>query len=158
MSDSAIISLTIAEVMTAPPVTALASEPISSAAARMAAQRVGSVIVVDRDPGGRPTGILTERDLLRLAAVGADPTADKVGEWMTSDPEVVAPGADIVDVLSRLRHSGYRHLPVVSDDELVGVVTMRDLMRVAQIAPRPGGPIDVPAGLKGVIVDRDVDR
>jgi citrate synthase len=152
MSDSAIISLTIAEVMTTPPVTALASEPISSAAARMAAQRVGSVIVVDRDPGGRPTGILTERDLLRLAAAGADPTADKVGEWMTADPEVVAPGADIVDVLSRLRHSGYRHLPVVSDDELVGVVTMRDLMRVAQIAPRPGGPIDVPAGLKGVIV------
>src|SRR5580704_7032321 len=152
MSDSAIISLTIAEVMTTPPVTALASEPISSAAARMAAQRVGSVIVVDRDPGGRPTGILTERDLLRLAAAGADPTADKVGEWMTADPEVVAPGADIVDVLSRLRHSGYRHLPVVSDDELVGVVTMRDLMRVAQIAPRPDGPIEVPAGLKGVIV------
>jgi len=144
--------MTIAEVMTADPVTALASEPVSSAAARMRDRRVGSVIVVDDRAAARPTGILTERDLLRLAASAADPAAEKVGEWMTAAPEVIDPGAEVVDTLDRLRHRGFRHLPVVAAGELVGVVTMRDLMRVAQIGPRPGAPIEVPKGLKGVVV------
>jgi citrate synthase len=143
---------TIADVMTAPAVTALASEAVAVAARRMEERRVGSVIVVDRDQGGRPTGILTERDLLRLAAAGADPAAEKVAEWMTAGPELVDPATEVATVLARLQHHGYRHLPVVANGELVGVVTMRDLMRVSQIAPRPGAPIDVPKGLKGVVV------
>ena len=73
----------IADVMTATVVTALASQPVAEAAARMRDRRVGSVVVVDQAHSGRPTGILTERDLLRLAAAGVDPSADKVGEWMT---------------------------------------------------------------------------
>ncbi|HEY2430727.1 MAG TPA: citrate/2-methylcitrate synthase [Acidimicrobiales bacterium] len=145
-------ALVIAEVMTADPVTAIASEPVAAAAARMDERRVGSVIVVDHGAAGRPTGILTERDLLRLAAAGADPALEKVGQWMTADPEQIDPGAAVVEVLDRLRHRGFRHLPVVAGGELVGVVTMRDLMRVAQISPRPGAPIDVPKGLKGVVV------
>jgi citrate synthase len=144
MSDSPI-----AAVMSSPPVTATASEPVSDAAARMAQKRVGSVIVVE---GTRPTGILTERDLLRLAAARIDPAIGKVGEWMTPAPETIDPATSVRDVLARLQHRGYRHLPVVVDDELLGVVTMRDLMRVASIAPQPGGPIEVPKGLKGVVV------
>lgn len=145
-------TITIAEVMSPHPVTARASEPVAVAAAHMRDRRVGSVVVVDQAHAGRPTGILTERDLLRLAAAGSDPATEKVGEWMTPDPEEVDPGSDVVEVLDRLRHRGYRHLPVVTGGELVGIVTMRDLMRVAQIAPRPGSPIDVPKGLKGVVV------
>jgi citrate synthase len=141
----------IAEVMTAPPVTARAGEPVATAARRMADQRVGSVIVTDAGLRN-PTGILTERDLLRLAAAGIDPTIGKVGEWMTPRPETVDPRTPVSEVLDRLQHRGYRHLPVVSGDELLGVVTMRDLMRIAHVAPSPGGPIEVPKGLKGVIV------
>ena len=151
MTDTSATSATIAEVMSSPPVTALASEPLAVAAARMVERRVGSVIVVD-EAGGRPTGILTERDLLRVAGAGVDPGQDKVGEWMTAGPETVDPRLSVPDALARFRHRGYRHLPVVAGDELIGVATMRDLMRVAQIAPRPGAPIDVPRGLKGVIV------
>ena len=138
----------IADVMSAPPVTARAAETISTAAARMRDRRVGSVLVVE--PGRM--GILTERDLLRVAAAGVDPAIAKVGEWMTTAPETVEPHTSVADVLDRLQHRGYRHLPVVAGDDLLGVVTMRDLMRLAQIAPRPGGPIEVPKGLKGVVV------
>ncbi len=138
--------ITIAEVMSSDPVTAVASEPVAVAAARMRDRRVGSVIVVGDKADGHPTGILTERDLLRVAAAGADPAAEKVGEWMTDAPENVDPGADVIQVLDRLRHLGFRHLPVVSGEKLIGIVTMRDLMRVAQI------PRDVPRGLKGVVV------
>ncbi|MHB8465449.1 MAG: citrate synthase [Acidimicrobiales bacterium] len=96
--------------------------------------------------------ILTERDLLRVAAAGVDPAIAKVGEWMTPAPETVDSHTSVGAVLDRLQHRGYRHLPVVTGDELIGIVTMRDLMRIAQIAPRPGGPIEVPKGLKGVVV------
>ena len=142
---------TISDVMSAPPVTARAAEPVCVAAARMAARRVGSVIVTDA-AGSHPAGILTERDLLRIAAAGVDPAVAKVGEWMTAAPETVDARTGVTEVLDRLQHRGYRHLPVVAGDELLGVVTMRDLMRIAQIAPEPGGPIQVPKGLKGVIV------
>ena len=139
---------TIADVMSTPPITARPSETVSTAATRMAERRVGSVMVVE--PAGM--GILTERDLLRVAAAGVDPAIAKVGEWMTAAPETIEPHMSVGEVLDRLQHRGYRHLPVVAGSDLVGIVTMRDLMRLAQIAPRPGGPIEVPKGLKGVVV------
>jgi citrate synthase len=145
-------AFTIADVMTAPATTALASETVATASARMESSRSGSVVIVDREPGGRPTGILTERDVLKLAAHGADPVTEKVGAWMSPDPETVTPTLEVGEALGRLHHRNYRHLPVVADGELIGIVTMRDLMRISQIAPRPGAPIDVPRGLKGVVV------
>ena len=61
---------TVADIMSRPAVTATAEESVAAAADRMRAQGVGSVVVVD---GDRPVGILTERDLVRLAAAGTDP-------------------------------------------------------------------------------------
>jgi citrate synthase len=141
---------TVAEVMSAPPVTAATDETIASASNRMAERRVGSVVVVD---GDRPIGILTERDLVRFAADGAAADSVKVGEWMTPGPDTVSPGLSVQEAFASLESHGYRHIPVVEDDRLVGVVSMRDLMRVASIQPVVDpGQIEAPPGLKGVIV------
>ena len=141
---------TVGELMSSPPITATPSELIAEASDRMREHRVGSVVVVD---GRRPIGILTERDLVRFAAAGGDAVGTKVAEWMTEEPDTVAPGVDAADAFSSLAEHGYRHIPVVEGGEVVGVVSMRDLMRVAQIQPvtHPGA-IEAPPGLKGVVV------
>jgi citrate synthase len=149
MADGAKVR-TVAEVMSSPPFTATPSETLAEASERMRAASVGSVVVVD---GSRPIGILTERDLVRFAASGADAAATKVSEWMTEDPDVCASGDGVQDAFASLAAHGYRHIPVVDDGELVGVVSMRDLMRVASIQPvvHPS-QIEAPPGLEGVIV------
>jgi citrate synthase len=136
--------------MSAPPVTALPSETIAEVAARMDERRVGSVVVVD---GSRCIGICTERDLVRFAASGAAAADTKVSEWMTEDPDVVTPDSDVVAAFSTLASHGYRHIPVVEDGALVGIVSLRDLMAIAQIQPVVHASLmEAPPGLKGVIV------
>ncbi|HUS62041.1 MAG TPA: CBS domain-containing protein, partial [Acidimicrobiales bacterium] len=136
---------TVRDVMSSPALTATPSETVAEAAERMAAHRVGSVIVVD---GDRPIGILTERDLVRFAGSGSDPSGTKVSEWMTGDPDTVEPDAEVTAAWASLAERGYRHIPVVEGDRLVGIVSMRDLMKIAQIRP-VDGTIDVPLGLAG---------
>src|SRR5918994_7557808 len=90
---------TVAEVMSAPPITALSSETVAAASARMAEHGVGSVVVVD---GERPIGILTERDLLRFAATGVASADTKVSEWMTEAPDTVAPDLSVQAALAHV--------------------------------------------------------
>jgi len=141
---------TVSEVMSTSPVTAVPSETIAEAAGRMSDRRVGSVVVVD---GDRPIGILTERDLVRFGASGANSEGTKVSEWMTEAPDCVAPDVSVQDAFDSLAEHGYRHIPVVDDGKLVGVVSLRDIVRHAQIQPvvHPS-LVEAPAGLKGVIV------
>ncbi len=139
---------TVADIMSHPVVTVSADETVSSAAQRMREEGVGSVVVVD---GDRAIGILTERDLVRLAGEGADASA-RVNDWMTADPDSVAPDAEAVAAFARLAEHGYRHIPVVDDGRLVGIVSMRDLMRIAQIQPAESLAHEVPRGLEGVVV------
>jgi len=138
---------TVGEIMSHPPVTATADETVAAAADRMHAQRVGSVVVVD---GSRPVGILTERDLVRIVA--DDTGSASVAHWMTPDPDSVAPDVEVTQAFARLAEHGYRHIPVVEEECLIGVVSMRDLMRLAQIQPADKLAHDVPRGLEGVVV------
>jgi citrate synthase len=139
---------TVADIMSHPVVTAIADEPVADAANRMREQRVGSVVVVE---GDRAVGILTERDLVRLAAAGTS-GGDLVGQWMTPDPDSVAPDVEATSAFASLAEHGYRHIPVVDDGRLVGIVSMRDLMRIAQIQPAEHLAHDLPRGLEGVVV------
>jgi citrate synthase len=150
MADSPRVR-TVADIMSTPPVTARPTEVLAEVAVRMQERRVGSVVVVDGSD--RPIGILTERDLVRIAAAGADPSTAKVSEWMTPDPDCVAPDVEVVDAFKSLAEHGYRHIPVVREGALVGIVSMRDLMRIAQIQPvEHPGTLEAPKGLEGVIV------
>jgi citrate synthase len=141
---------TVADVMSSPVVTTPPDETVAAAAAFMHDRSFGSVVVVD---GNRPIGILTERDIVRMAAAGPSSAGLKVAELMTPNPDCVAPDLSVQEAFATLADHGYRHIPVVEGDDLVGIVSMRDLMRVAQIQPvvHPG-QIEAPPGLEGVIV------
>src|SRR3954452_23621170 len=145
---------TIADVMSAPVVTARPAETVAAAAQRMHDRRVGSVVVIDHDD--RAIGILTERDMIRLAAAGTDSSAAKVSEWMTGDPDTIGPDVGAGAAFATLAEHGYRHIPVVENtgdgEKLVGIVSMRDLMRVAMIQPAAAQAQDIPKGLEGVVV------
>ena len=144
----------VADVMSRPVVTAQPAEAVALVAQRMREGKVGSVVVVDHDD--RAIGILTERDMIRLAAAGSDASTAKVSEWMTGDPDTIGPDIEARAAFSRLAEKGYRHIPVVEGtgtaQKLVGIVSMRDLMRVAMIQPAAAQAHEVPKGLEGVVV------
>jgi citrate synthase len=140
---------TVGQIMSRPVITASPWETLQMAADSMTEQGVGSVVVVE---DGRPIGILTERDLVRLAASGANARAEIVESWMVRDPDTVEPTAELDAALHRLSERGYRHIPVVDDGQLVGLVSMRDLMKIAEVRPFGTLAVDVPKGLKGVVV------
>ena len=149
MADGAKVR-TVADVMTLDVLTASASESLAKASGRMIERKVGSVIVVD---GDNPVGILTERDLVRATAAGADLGTALVSAWMTAEADTVAPDVDIKSAFDSLSTHGYRHFPVVDDGRLVGVVSLRDMLELAQVlrVEHPGA-IDARRGLEGVVV------
>jgi CBS domain-containing protein len=108
----------------------LAVEPgllLTEVAKRMVAKDVGAVLVME---GGRLIGILTERDVLRAVAAdgaGGDTTA---GDWMTRDPETLGPDETTQQAATLMIHGGFRHLPVTEGEAVVGILSIRDLMRI----------------------------
>lgn len=98
---------------------------LSDAAESMADNDVDYVIIIDNR---EMAGILTERDVVLAVAEGVDLGAALVEEWMSEAPDTVNPDVTVAEAVSWLLETGYRHLPVVADGELLGVVTIRDLM------------------------------
>jgi citrate synthase len=141
---------TVGALMSTPPITAGPDESVAAAAARMREAGVGSVVVTE---GDGVVGILTERDLVRMAADHAGPDRATVREWMTPDPDVIGPDEPVGRAFHSLSERGYRHFPVVEDGRVIGVVSVRDLLRVARIEPVTApGHLEAPKGLEGVIV------
>ena len=85
MADASGGKRTVQDIMSAPVMTASSSEPVADAAARMVEAGVGSVVIVE---DGRPVGILTERDLVRVPAAGLD-AGSPVSEGRTKDPGTI---------------------------------------------------------------------
>ncbi len=141
----------VSEIMSRPVVTARRDDTVTLAAGLMKERKVGSVVVVDAERATRAVGILTERDLVRSTAGGA-PADDRVEDWMTSGPVTVGPGEAVADAFARLSEHGFRHIPVVDGAELVGIVSMRDLLKLAMIQPAASLAHEVPKGLEGVEV------
>ena len=106
-------------------VTASPEETAAQAIRRMLDAGIGSVVVCDEH---RVVGIFTERDVLRLAGEGADFEVTKVAYAMTRDPITVGTGDGILDVATLMGDRKLRHLPVVEDGNLVGMVSTRDVL------------------------------
>jgi CBS domain-containing protein len=117
-------TLTVGDVMTAVVVTTSPDNPVADAAAAMVRHKVGSALIMQ---GRLLAGILTERDVLRAAASGTDLTSSPVSAWMTKDPEQASPDTTVEDALQVMLLHGFRHLPVLEDREVRGVVSLRDL-------------------------------
>ena len=90
-------------------------------------ESVGAVAVMT---GGRLEGVVSERDVVRALSRGGDPTEVWVGDVMAEEPVYVDPDEPIITVAERMLDEGVRHLPVVSDGEVVGVVSVRDALGV----------------------------
>jgi CBS domain-containing protein len=99
----------------------------------MVERNVGAVLVLE-DEG--LAGIMTERDLMRAVARGLRDDAT-VAECMTRDPETIAPDDSLGHAATMMVHGGFRHLPVVEEGQVVGIVSIRDLVHVLEdSAPR----------------------
>jgi CBS domain-containing protein len=105
-------------------VTAKPGEPAAEAIRRMLENNIGSVVVCEDN---HPIGIFTERDVLRLAGEGADFETTPVKKAMTARPLTINAGDSIIDAAQLMASRKLRHLPVVEDGNLVGIVSMRDV-------------------------------
>jgi len=117
----------LAEIMTADVFTVAPDTPVAAVAAAMVKRRLGSSVVRQ---GQMLVGIFTERDVLRAAASGGDLARSAVFRWMTRDPETAGPDVDSEQAAESMLGSGFRHLPVVEGNALVGIVSLRDLLSV----------------------------
>jgi CBS domain-containing protein len=126
---------TVADRMTRELLTIEPDAALVEATRRMASRGVGAVVVLE---GERLAGILTERDILKAVAGGLRPDA-RVSEWMTRHPETVESDDETDHAASLMIHGGFRHLPVVDEGRVVGILSIRDLMRVALEDRAPRG-------------------
>lgn len=117
---------TVREVMTRSLVTADPTATVGDAATIMASRHVGSALVLD---GETLCGIFTERDIVRALSQDFDAPGHPIVHWMTRDPTTVEPDTAVEDALERMLAGGFRHLPVVEEGRVVGMVSIRDLSR-----------------------------
>ena len=101
----------------------------------MVGRGVGAVLVMD---GDRLEGILTERDILKAVAVGLTEES-RVRDWLTKNPETIDASDTTEHAAALMIHGGFRHLPVLHGGAVVGIVSIRDLMRVTLDDSAPRG-------------------
>ena len=125
------------DVMTEAAITESATDTLRSAAERMWRQQTGSLLIMDN---GRLAGIITERDLLRAVALGADLATATVDEAMTAEVLTVPPNMSLQDAAREMATRWIRHLPVVDGGRVLGVVSMRDITGIfAALVPGDSG-------------------
>ena len=118
----------IADVMSLRVVSVRPDEPVQVAIARMLEENVGSVAVCD---GSRLVGMFTERDVLRLSGQDGAGFADtKVADVMTRALVTAAPDDDVLAAAQMMGERRIRHLPVVQDGNVLGLIGIRDVLRV----------------------------
>ncbi|MGE5688964.1 MAG: CBS domain-containing protein [Pseudomonadota bacterium] len=113
-------------------ITVAPEDTLGEVAERMVEEKKGgAVVVMDY---GRLIGILTERDLMRAMAGRVHTSDARVREWMTDDPVTVPPDTSLDEASELMLDRNFRHLPVVDDGRLVGVVSLRRVVAAMQAA------------------------
>jgi CBS domain-containing protein len=119
---------TLGEIMSGQLITVTPSTTVAEAATVMGGNRVGSALVMTDD---EMHGIFTERDIVRALSQDFDAPGQPVAHWMSREVRTVPPGTSVQEGLDLMLTNGFRHLPVVEGDKVVGIVSMRDLTRAA---------------------------
>lgn len=101
---------------------------IRQVAAQMANRRIGSAVV--HDPDGHGIGIMTERDILYAIGRGLDPDVERAGDHLTWDVVYAGPSWTLEDAAGAMVRGGFRHLVVIEDGEVLGVISVRDVLKV----------------------------
>jgi CBS domain-containing protein len=117
-------------------VTLSSEATVAEAMQTMSAQDIGAVLIVD--DGGRLLGIFSERDLLTKVAGNELSCGRPIREFMTADPETVRATDPLAFALHKMDGGGYRHLPVVQDGRLLGMISVRDMLRYVTSLCRSG--------------------
>lgn len=100
---------------------------LRQAAQLMMARNVGSAVI--HDPEGAGRGIMTERDVLDAIAQGANPDTETCRDHITWDAVYAHPAWTLEEAALVMNRGGFRHLVVIEEDEVIGVISVRDLMR-----------------------------
>ena len=121
------------DAMTEHVLTITPGRSLREAAKFMTEHNVGAVVIIDPEEPG--PGIITERDVVRSLGAGEDPDAEFVRDHLTSRATFADGDWDLEKAADAMAKGGFRHLVVVEDGELAGIISMRDLIQVW----RPGG-------------------
>ena len=100
---------------------------LRAASRAMAARRVGAAVV--HDPDGEGVGILTERDVLASVGAGQDPDQERVRDHLTGELVFAAPSWTLEQAADAMMRGGFRHLVVLDAGEVVGILSVRDIVR-----------------------------
>lgn len=101
---------------------------LRQAAKLMADRRVGAAVVIDPDSFG--IGIITERDLMASIGAGHDPDVERASSHLTRDLVFAGPDWTLQDAAAAMVRGGFRHLVVIDADEVAGIISVRDIVRV----------------------------
>ncbi|HVQ18972.1 MAG TPA: CBS domain-containing protein [Actinomycetes bacterium] len=115
------------EAMTGNVVTVGPGHSLRQASQVMADRNIGSVVIVDPEANG--PGILTERDIVRAVAAGVDLDVLTSTDYLTADVTYAAPEWTLDEASEAMRRGGFRHLVVVQGGEVLGMISMRDIVR-----------------------------
>ena len=133
---------TAADVMRPALTTVEASAHLAAAAYLMSHAGETALVVIDEEQARRPIGLVTDADISLAVADGKDVNVVRIRDLMTAEPIVVAPSTTIREVARSMVTGQLRHLPVVSDVGLVGIIDIGDVCRVLL---DPGGEAPLPA-------------
>jgi CBS domain-containing protein len=100
------------------------SATVQQACTLMHQHRIGAIVVTDADAGLQ--GIFTGRDAVRLLAEGRNPAHTRLAEVMTRNPAHIPPGHHAIHALRLMHHGGFRHVPVVENGRVIGIVSTND--------------------------------
>jgi CBS domain-containing protein len=102
---------------------------LREAARLMHERKVGSVVVIDPDVG---VGVLSERTVVSAVAGELDPDAERAGDHLAVDAVYASPTMTLEEATEAMRRGGFRHLVVLDGSEVVGLISMRDIVRAWQ--------------------------
>jgi CBS domain-containing protein len=121
------------DAMTENVLTMTPGRSMREAARFMTEHNVGAIVIIDPEEPG--PGIVTERDVVRSLGAGEDPDSELVRDHLTSRATFADADWDLVEAADAMARGGFRHLVVVENGEVAGIISMRDLIQVW----RPGG-------------------
>ena len=119
-------------------ITIHAEQPVRNAIIMLVDNRIGAVLVVNS--AGKLVGILSERDIMRTAAADEDFFDRPVADIMTKEVVVGMPQDDVLAVAHTMLEKRFRHLPIMDEGELIGIISIGDVLKIQRDAYR--GEVD----------------